>query len=51
MLDNTAVNNVAIELMSPHLSDFHEELFHIRCACHIESLIIKYGLNLVQESV
>ena len=50
-LDNATTNNGAIELMRPHLSGFHEKLFHIRCACHIINLIVKDGLNLVQESV
>ena len=50
-LDNTTTNNVAIELMRPHLSGFHEELFHVKCACHIVNLIVKDGLNLVQKFV
>ena len=29
-LDNAAANNVAIEIMRPQLSGYHEELFHIR---------------------
>ena len=37
--------------MRPHLSGFHEELFHIRCAYHIVNLIVKDGLNLVHESI
>ena len=50
-LDNATTNDVAIELMRPHLSGFHEELFHVRCACHIVNLIVKDGLVLVQDSI
>ena len=50
-LDNATSNNVAIELMRPHLSGFREELFHVRCACHIVNLIVKDGLILVQDSI
>ena len=37
--------------MRPHLGDFHEELFHVRCACHIVNLIVKDGLILVIDSI
>ena len=50
-LDNALANNIAIELMRPNLSGFHEELFHIRCACHIVNLIVKEGLDLVHEVI
>ena len=42
-LDNASSNKAAIKLMRPHLSEFHEELFHVRCTCHIVNLIIKDG--------
>ena len=50
-LDNASANKIAIELMRPNLSGFHEELFHVRCACHIVNLIVKEGLDLVHEVI
>ena len=50
-LDIVSANNVAIELMRPLLSSFYNELFHIRCRCHIVNLIVKEGLNLVQQPI
>ena len=50
-LDNVFANNVVRNLMQPHLSGFHEELFHVRCACHIVNLVVKDKLKLVQESI
>ena len=50
-LDNASANNIAIELIRPSLSGFHEELFHVRCACHIVNLIVKEGLDLVHEVI
>ena len=50
-LDNASANNIAIELMRPNLSGFHEELFHVRCAYHIVNLIVKEGLDLVHEVI
>ena len=50
-LDNAFANNLTIELMRPSLSGFHEELFHVRCACHIVNLIVKEGLDLVHEVI
>ena len=50
-LDNASANNIVIELMHPNLSGFHEELFHVRCACHIVNLIIKEDLDLVHEAI
>ena len=47
-LDNASTNNVAIEIMRPQLSGYHEELFHIRCGCYIVNLIMKDGLELIQ---
>ena len=46
-LDNASTNNVAIEIMCPQLSSYHEELFHIRCGCHIVNLIVKDRLELI----
>ena len=46
-LDNKSSNNVGIELMRLHLSEFQEELFHVRCACYIVNLVIKDRLDLV----
>ena len=40
-LDNVSANNIAIELMCPSLSGYHEELLHVMCACHIINLIKK----------
>ena len=40
-LYNTFANNVAIELIRPHLSGFHEELFNIKCVCHIVNLVVE----------
>ena len=37
--------------MQLHLSRFQEELFYVRCACHIVNLVVKDGLDLVQESI
>ena len=51
MLDNTSANNVAIEIMRPQLSGYNEELFHIRCGCHIVNLIVKDGLELIQAPI
>ena len=50
-LDNTSANNVAIEIMRPQLSDYHEELFYIRCGCHIINLIVKDRLELIQAPI
>ena len=50
-LDNASANNAAIEIMRPQLSSYHDELFHIRCWCHIVNLIIKDGLELIQEPI
>ena len=50
-LDNASANNIAIELMRPSLSGFHEELFHVRCTCHIVNLIVNEGLDLVHEVI
>ena len=50
-LDNTFVNNVAIEIMRPQLSGYHDELFYIRCRCHVVNLIVKDGLELIQEPI
>ena len=50
-LDNTSANNVAIEIMHPLVSEYHEELFHQRCTCHIVNLKVKDGLNLVHEPI
>ena len=41
ILDNASANNIAIELMRPSLSGFHDKLFHVRCDCHIVNLIQK----------
>ena len=46
-LKNVFTNNVAIERMRPHLSGFYEELFHVRCSCHIVNLVVKDRLDLV----
>ena len=43
-LDNASANNVVIQIMRPQLSDYHDELFYIRCRCHMVNLIIKDGL-------
>ena len=51
MLDNASINNVTIELMCHSLSSFHEQLFHIRYACHIVNLIVKEGLDLVHKVI
>ena len=51
ILHNATANNVALELMRPYISGFHEELFCISCAYHIVNLIVKDELNLVHESV
>ena len=37
--------------MRPRLSGYHEELFYIRCGCHIVNLIVKDRLELVQERI
>ena len=50
-LDNAFANNVTIELMRPSLSGYHDELFYVRCACHIVNLVIKDKLDLVQEFI
>ena len=50
-LDNVSANNVAIELMRPSLSGFHEKLFHVRCGCHIINLIVKEGIDHVHRSI
>ena len=50
-LDNASANNVAIEIMRTQLSGYHEELFHIRYGCHIVILIVKDGLELLQEPI
>ena len=51
MLDNAYTNNVTIKLMWPNLDGFYVKLFHIRCTLHIVSLVVKDGLDLVQESI
>ena len=40
-----------IEIIHPQLSDFHDELFHLRCRYHIVNLIVKDGLYVIQEPV
>ena len=37
--------------MRPSFSGYHEELFHVRCACHIVNLIVKKRLDLVHEAI
>ena len=51
MLENVSPNNIVIEFMRPQLSGFHDELFQIRCRCHIVYLIVKDGLDSVQDSI
>ena len=50
-LDNASVNNVAIETIRPLITGYHDVLLHQRCACHIINLIVKSGLDVVQESI
>ena len=37
--------------MYPQFSSFYDELFHRRCGYHIVNLIIKDGLEVIQESI
>ena len=50
-LDNASMNNVAIEILRPLVSGYHDELLHQRCACRIINLIVKACLDLVHEPV
>ena len=50
-LVNAFTNNIVIELMHPSVSGFYEELFHIRCTCHIMNLVVKEGLDLIHEVI
>ena len=50
-LNNSSVNNIAIQIMCSQLSGFHNELFHIWYECHIVNLIVKDGLELIQNPI
>jgi len=42
--DNASNNTAAIDLLKLELSLPLEEIFHVRCACHVYNLIVKDGL-------
>lgn len=55
-LDNAGCNKGVVDILKKHLSLTHSlvcegKFFHIRCANHILNLIVKLGLEEVDEAI
>ena len=50
-LNNACANNIAIEILRPLVSGFHDEFLQQMCVCHIINLIVNFGLDIVQETI
>ncbi|KAK2661313.1 hypothetical protein Ddye_007846 [Dipteronia dyeriana] len=54
-VDNCSTNNAMIPIILDKLSSgstlLNEEMFHIRCSAHLSNLIVKDGLDVINDSI
>lgn len=53
-VDNASTNDVAVANMKTRLSDtltFNGDFLHLRCACHVINLIVKDGIEEIEDDI